>query len=332
MNFKVPARTSRNIIAQKNTWFFIMSSDSVTGIGECAPLSGLSTESEFQLESDLRRIVSRDVDQNQFSEMLYQNSSLRFGVETACLDFMHGGQRILFPGFESSLILINGLVWMNDIDTMLKEAEKKINEGFQTIKFKVGALDFDNELALLVEVRRNFPDVVIRLDANGAFSDNHVLNKLKKLAVLNIHSIEQPVHSENIELMKFVVAHTPIPVALDEQLIGVNNKSEIAKILSDIKPHYIVLKPTLHGGLSGCDEWIQLAENAGIGWWATSALESNIGLNAIAQWTATMMTSLPQGLGTGGLFINNFPSPLYIKKGNLGWDMNKHWDISEILQ
>ncbi len=332
--FNVPARTSRDTIYHKFSWYLLLESDDrkICGIGECAPLSGLSVESVSQIESDLNLITSGKISFNVFEQLISTNSSLKFGIETACNDFRNGGLRIVFPGYESALIDINGLVWMSDVDTMMAEAERKIKEGFGTIKFKVGALKFDDELEMLTQVRLNFPQIVLRLDANGAFADHDVMSKLDKLSKLEIHSIEQPVHPSNIELIKSVVKDSPIPVALDEQLLGVHNIHLKYELLNEIKPNYIILKPTLHGGLSGCDEWIQIAENVGIGWWTTSALESNIGLNAIAQWTATKQLRLPQGLGTGGLFENNLPSPLFIHEGKLGWNKKSEWNLNSILE
>lgn len=329
--FNKPAKTSRDTLSSRDIWYIILQSKDKTGIGECAPIAGLSVETANNLENALIKLCNEKIDFENFRLLLDQCPSLRFAVETACLDFNHGGTRSIFNGYLEKKIPINGLVWMNGIDAMRKEALDKIQEGFTTIKFKIGALNFDHEVQLISEIRSQFPDVEIRLDANGAFLFEDVMHKLERLSKYNIHSIEQPIRAGNVELMRRVVVSSPISIALDEELIGVNSPNEREKLLDEIMPHYIILKPTLHGGFSGCDSWIENALVRHIGWWATSALESNIGLNAIAQWTISKGVSIPQGLGTGGLFVNNIPSPLTMHKGLLFWDSKTKWDLGEII-
>jgi len=202
---------------------------------------------------------------------------------------------------------------------MSEQIKAKIEEGFSCIKMKIGAIDFQSEIEILKSIRNNYSknEIELRVDANGAFEMNDVMGKLDLLASLQIHSIEQPIKAGQYDEMKALCANTPIPIALDEELIGLNNKKEKEHLLSYIKPQYIILKPSIIGGFRGSDEWIYAAEKENIGWWITSALESNVGLDAIAQYTFTKNNSLPQGLGTGQLFTNNSDSPLYIEKGQL---------------
>jgi o-succinylbenzoate synthase len=260
------------------------------------------------------------------SQSLLRFPAIRFAFETALLDVENEGNRILFDSDFSrgeSGIKINGLVWMSSIEEMYRQAEEKLNSGFQCLKFKVGALDFETEVNLLKMIRKQLdPDIEIRLDANGAFPESEALQKLEILSEYNIHSIEQPIKPGQWESMAFLCASSPIPIALDEELIGISDARQRAQLINIINPAYIILKPSLLGGLAVADEWIQVAEDHHIDWWATSALESNIALNAIAQWAATKNSSLPQGLGTGGLYIKNFPLPLEIKNGEL-WLIRK---------
>ncbi len=304
----------------------------ICGIGECSPIWKLSPESPESFEEALDTLQKNSFDFDEFLAIQSDNPSIRFAIETACLDYLNGGKRRLFDRGAATEIKINGLVWMNDKDSMLKEAEEKIKQGFDTIKFKVGALNFSEELELLSVIRKNFgDDITIRLDANGAFNADDALKKLEALAVHQIHSIEQPIKPGQGKLFADIILNSSIPIALDEELIGMHELDEKKRLLDLLQPHYLVLKPTLHHGFSGCDEWIELAEVRKIGWWITSALESNIGLNAIAQWTAVKRTLLPQGLGTGGLYTNNIPSPMVIESGKLHWSDSSFWDESEIL-
>ncbi|MDA3822323.1 MAG: o-succinylbenzoate synthase, partial [Bacteroidales bacterium] len=262
--------------------------------------------------------------------------ALQFGFETAALDLNSGGERILFPSeFTIGLrgIPINGLIWMGSKANMLEQVRSKIQQGFSILKLKVGAIKFREEEELLLAIRKEYKadDLEIRLDANGAWGYDEALEKLARLDYYNIHSIEQPIAAGHIEEMSSICKTSPIPIALDEELIGVKGKVAKQNILTKILPQYIILKPSLLGGLASTSEWIELAENAGIAWWVTSALESNIGLNAITQWAATLNTKIAQGLGTGSLFSNNIPSPLEVKKDRIFYVPGKKWNISSLI-
>ncbi|MEZ5147098.1 MAG: o-succinylbenzoate synthase [Bacteroidales bacterium] len=331
LQFKFDAGTSRGVMRTRDSWFvFIQSEDGKTGIGECAPLPGLSSDSLEQMETKLQHI-------SETGAQIPENfPSIRFGIEMAEKDLQMGGKRILFPSNftnGSTGIPINGLVWMGDFEFMQKQVKEKISAGFTCVKFKIGAIDFEKELDLIRQVRKEFSarDIEIRVDANGAFKPEEALEKLKRLSDYNLHSIEQPIRQNQWEQMAMLCEKTPLPIALDEELIGIQNIDQKAKLLSEIKPQYIILKPSLLGGFAASEAWIKLAENSNIGWWVTSALESNIGLNAIAQWTYTLKNPMPQGLGTGQLFTNNFDSPLYIDKGELYHNSLSNWDLSKLM-
>jgi o-succinylbenzoate synthase len=246
--------------------------------------------------------------------------SIKFGVETALLDLENGGTGNYFNNAFTSgqkQIPINGLVWMGDPQFMQDQIEEKIEAGFSTIKMKIGAIDFDSEIKLLEGIRSNYSpeEITLRVDANGAFIPKEALNKLERLSELAIHSIEQPIKAGQWNEMAALCSSTPLPIALDEELIGINKASEK---LETIQPQYIILKPSLHGGLSGAREWIEIAESNSIPWWITSALESNIGLKAICQFTAEFENDLPQGLGTGSLYTDNIESDLLVRSGLIG--------------
>lgn len=332
--FNKPARTSRDVLTKHEAhYFLLLSADRrLYGIGECSPIWGLSPENRESFSTVCKTLEKNKFSWEEFLSILDTNPSLRFAIETACLDYLSGGKRTIVPDYQTKEIPINGLVWMNDAEEMFREASEKIALGFTTIKLKVGAINFEQELNLLKKLRREFSNQIqIRLDANGAFSLKDALMKLELLSKFNIQSIEQPVKAGQGEEFAEIIKESPISIALDEELIGIMNRETKSALLDQLKPHYIILKPTLHQGLSGCEEWIQLAEQKGIGWWMTSALESSIGLNAIAQFVAAKNAKLPQGLGTGGLYQNNIPSPLKINEGKLYWSKNQTWDVSEIL-
>jgi o-succinylbenzoate synthase len=336
LHFLKPATTSRDVLTTRDTYFLLAHSDDgeTIGVGECAPIWGLSPETKAEIERTISNWSGLMNRPESLSEILTKCSSLRFALETALRDLANGGQMAPFEVDISRPIPINGLVWMSDAHTMLEECRTKIESGFQTIKFKVGALRFEDEIEMLSKVRKEFADsdLEIRLDANGAFSNGGALDKLDELSRFRIHSIEQPIRAGRWSEMARLVEKTPIAIALDEELIGIHSGEQKEKMLDTIRPHYIVLKPTLHGAFSGCDEWIQYAENRRIGWWATSALESNIGLNAIARWLLTKQIQMPQGLGTGGLFSNNIASPWVVKSGFLHFDSNLKWNLKPILK
>lgn len=337
LQFRNPAITSRATMLEKETYFIKIwdeTNPNIYGIGECAIFRGLSADDDLNYEAHLKRICNNI---NQISPKGIEQSSIRFGVETALNDLANNGQRIIFnsnwlDGYNP--IPINGLVWMGNQSEMLNRIIEKIEAGFSCIKLKIGGIDFNKEIKLLRFIRGNFSadDLQIRLDANGAFAPENALEYLDKLSKYSIHSIEQPIKQGQWSAMAEICQKSPIPIALDEELIGINEFSLKEKMLSTIKPHYIILKPSLCGGFLGSNEWIELANKHSIGWWITSALESNIGLNAIAQWVATLNTKMPQGLGTGNLYINNIPSPICQIDDVLTYDKNLSWQIpSEIL-
>ena len=322
LHFKQPAGTSRGTYTTRKSWYLYLTSDEAPGrigIGECAPLPKLSCDDLPDYEQILADIC-RQTEQTGMpdTEALRPYPSILFGLETAFRHFHAGSFAFWNTPFSrgEAGIPINGLIWMGDYKKMLEQIEAKMQSGFRCIKLKIGAINFEEELALLKHIRAHFSaeEIELRVDANGAFSPTDALNKLHRLAELNLHSIEQPIRAGQWEEMARLTAETPLPIALDEELIGYNTLQGKKELLSVIKPQYIILKPSLHGGISGGQEWIDEAERQKIGWWITSALESNIGLNAIAQWCATFNNPLPQGLGTGALFTDNIEMPLSIRK------------------
>lgn len=338
-HFNFKARTSRGLMKDKTSWFIRLENDNnpgVFGIGECGPLPGLSVDDIPHFDETLTKLIE-DINNSSVDDISYAaierfipqtHSSLIFGMETALLDLRHGGRRMIFPNsfIKGNPITINGLIWMGDMDFMMDQINKKVSQGFRCIKLKVGGLDFDRECDILSYIRRRHfrDDITIRLDANGAFKPDDVLYKLTELARFDIHSIEQPIKSGQDE-MEELCRKSPIPVAFDEELIGITAAGDKTKLLERLKPQYIVLKPTLHGGLAGCAEWIRIAESLNIGWWITSALESSIGLNAICQFTAEYNVQVPQGLGTGGIYEDNFESPLTVGDGKIFYDTAGRW-------
>ena len=290
------------------------------GIGECAPLPALSCDDLPDYEDILIR-TCRQVEEEQGKldkDGLCKYPSILFGLETAIWNFFAGSWALSDTAFSRGEvgIQINGLIWMGDFDHMLSQIEKKMEAGFRCVKLKIGAIDFEKELALLRHIRTHFSskEIELRVDANGAFSPGDAMEKLKRLSEFDLHSIEQPIRAGQWEEMARLTSESPLPIALDEELIGCNMLEEKKKLLATIRPQYIIIKPSLHGGICGGDEWIMEAEKQHIGWWITSALESNIGLNAIAHWCATFNNPLPQGLGTGMLFTDNIEVPLEIRK------------------
>ena len=332
LQFHRPAGTSRGTYNTRESWFIFLEENGITGIGECAPLPGLSLENPAEMDTKLSEVCHEI---NYFSKNIWHLNdwpSIQFGLETALLDLENGGNRILFQtAFSEGKqgIPINGLIWMGKPEYMQQQIREKLEQGFHCIKMKIGAIDFETELELLKGIRNEFSsgEITLRVDANGAFAPGDALEKLKRLADLEIHSIEQPIEARQWEQLAELCLLSPLPIALDEELIGITKSEQKAKLLQKVKPAFLVLKPSLHGGMAGCDEWINLAENAGVKWWITSYLESNIGLNAIAQWTATKPIKMEQGLGTGKLFTNNFESPLMILKDKLWYLPSNHWQI-----
>jgi o-succinylbenzoate synthase len=317
------------VYTRRNVWYVLLSSDEYPGkwgIGECAPLPGLSCDDIPAYEEILRNVCRQTAETGIVDvDSLRPYPSILFGLETAFRQYETGSFHLWDTPFSRGEkgIPINGLIWMGDYRKMTEQIENKLKDGFRCIKLKIGAIHFDDELSLLRHIRSRFSakEIALRVDANGAFPPGEALDKLKRLAEWDIHSIEQPIRAGQWDAMARLAAETPIPIALDEELIGWNRREDKRRLLETIRPHYIILKPSLHGGISGCREWIDEAERLHIGWWITSALESNIGLNAIAQWTATVLPHPPgesfQGLGTGGLFTNNISMPLEVRGDSL---------------
>ncbi len=325
LDFKRPSGTSRGVLTQKKGWKLkLIDPNGITGLGECSIIPGLSPDyiSDEQYEKQLKIVCQNPFQFIENKELLLDYPSILFGLESAYFDLLNGGKRIYFNSGKSNAgfqIPINGLIWMGDPEYMQSQIEEKLAAGFTCIKLKVGAIDFKQELNLLGGIRSRFDSskITLRVDANGAFNPDDALWKLGELSKLDIHSIEQPIKAGFPEIMSELCAETPLPIALDEELIGINLTEEKIALLDTIRPQYIILKPSLHGGFSGTKEWIELADSRNIPWWITSALESNIGLNAIAQFTAEYNPVLPQGLGTGGLYETNFEAPLRIENGYL---------------
>ena len=334
LHFKRPSGTSRGIMTNKETWFIVLEQDGKKGIGECGILRGLSCDDRPDYEKKLEWTCANiHLGKDLLWEALLEFPSIQFGIEMAFQSLASETPYLLFPsdftqGQKS--IPINGLIWMGEESFMKEQIEEKLATGFRCVKLKIGAIDFDKELQLLRYIRANFSpeQVEIRVDANGAFDKNNALYKLIQLSEFKLHSIEQPIAKNNTDRMSELCKTSPFPIALDEELIGVFSASEKEALLQKIKPQYIILKPSFVGGFRGTQEWISLAEKHQIGWWITSALESNIGLNAIAQWTFLQHNLMPQGLGTGALYTNNFDCPLKVDQGQLWYDTNINWDCN----
>ncbi len=326
LHFKQPSGTSRGILKTKETWFISIEKNNKLGIGECGMFKGLSIDDVPDYENKLQWVCDNiKLGLDKLHEELERYPSIRFGLEQAFLMLDVIKPFELFPSDFTKgnrNIYINGLIWMGKEVFMKSQIEKKLEEGYRCIKMKIGAIDFDSEIKLLKSIRKDFNNdqIEIRVDANGAFHPDTALEKLKRLSDLNLHSIEQPIKQGQIDKMAALCLTSPLPIALDEELIGVFNVTKKVELLQIIQPQYIILKPSLIGGYKASEEWITIAEKYNIGWWITSALESNIGLNAIAQWTYLKQNKMPQGLGTGALFTNNFKSPLKVVNGSLTYN------------
>lgn len=335
--FKRPSGTSRGILKRKSSWFIILKEGEETYYGECGLLRGLSMDDVPEYEQKLEE-VCQYIHKYEYwiNEGLLDFPSIRFGLEMLMKSYQQRSQFKLFPSpfTEKEVpIRINGLVWMGEKSFMFEQIKEKIAKGFDCIKLKIGAIDFEEEIYLLKYIREQFAanEIEIRVDANGAFSSADALDKLKILSDYELHSIEQPIRQGQYEAMAELCASTPLPIALDEELIGVNIFSEKQKLLDIIQPQYIILKPSLVGGFKSSEEWVSIAKKRNISWWATSALESNIGLNAISQWAYTTANPMHQGLGTGQLYTNNIPSPLKVENGCIHYRVKGKWDL-ELLQ
>lgn len=329
LEFKKPATTSRGIYTDRPIYLLSIHNainPNVVGVGECAPLAGLSIDDRPDYENELRKLV-RQINNNKADDFNFTEfPSIKFGLETALLDLKNGGRKIIFQNLYSigrMGLPINGLVWMDDIESMREEVLEKIKRGFECIKLKIGALDFEKELKLLAFIReqKDGDKIILRVDANGAFKNSEAKEKLQELKPFNLHSIEQPIKRGQWELMRELCETSPVPVALDEELIGIHQENDIEQILNHINPQYLVIKPNLLGGFVQSDLWIKQAEKRKIGWWITSALESNIGLNAIAQYAANLGVKTHSGLGTGQLYTANFTPYTHIRDGYLWRDM-----------
>ncbi|WP_109674966.1 o-succinylbenzoate synthase [Dyadobacter jejuensis] len=344
LNFKKQAGTSRGVLTEKNIHFIRVEDTELPGVygyGECGPLPGLSVDDRPDFADQLKAVCddfnAMDLEVFPFNLPIILNQvipeelpSVRFGIETALLDIMNGGRRVVYDNAFSKGekgILMNGLIWMGPFEDMLTQAHEKLEAGYTTIKMKIGAIDFDQECALLEKIRARYSpeQITLRVDANGAFDEATVFERLERLSAYDIHSIEQPIKSGQPELMHRVCDSSPVPVALDEELIGIFDYRKKFDLLKKVKPPFIILKPSLLGGFQQTAEWIEIAGRLGIDWWVTSALESNVGLNAIAQFTAQYGNGLPQGLGTGQLYTNNIDASLVVRKGHLYSDLSTSW-------
>ncbi len=322
LQFITPAKTSRETFTFKDTYLLKVKyvDDNSIGTGECSPLWTLSIDPKDEYISKLEYICKNINNwKNLLEGELDSFPSIQFGLETALLDLSNEGKCIIYPSKFSEgkdSIQINGLIWMDTFEKMSIQIEDKIKKGFSCVKLKIGAINWEDELYLLKNIRKRFSesDIEMRVDANGAFSPTQALAKLNKLAQLKIHSIEQPIMAGQIDSMKYLCRDTPIPIALDEELIGVSSKLEKDELLEEIKPQFIILKPTLVGGIKGSNEWIHAASKSKTKWWITSALEGNYALNSIAQFVYQTENKLPQGLGTGQLYSNNFDSRLSLRQ------------------
>lgn len=331
LKFKKPSGTSRGVLTEKDSYFLVVKDGPRSGIGECGLLKGLSIDDLKTYESKLSEVCNQ-IDQglHDLLEFTKDYPSIQFGLEQAFKSLSSRDPFKLFPSDfteQKEPIAINGLIWMGDEEFMHQQMEERIAGGFRCLKMKVGALDFNTEWQFLKLLRKNYPasKVELRLDANGAFSPTEAIDRLAALAEFEVHSIEQPIAPGQWEQMAQLCRESPIPIALDEELIGLSDVTEKEKMLQMIRPDYIILKPSLLGGFAHSESWIRMADREDIGWWITSALESNIGLNAIAQWTFTLGSKMYQGLGTGTLYTNNFKSPLKIEKGKLYYNPAASW-------
>ena len=318
---------------QKDTYYIRLAdseSDNICGLGEAGLFRGLSCDDRPDYEQKLAEVCENIDRYAARPSLLADWPSIRFAVETAVRDLSNGGRRIICPSpwtAGKETIVINGLVWMGDSNLMRERIATKLAEGFGCVKIKIGGINFDDEVGLLRFIRQEAPGIQLRLDANGAFTPANALDRLNRLAEFDIHSLEQPIKAGQWTEMRNICQSSPIPIALDEELIGITTKARKEMMLDEIRPQFIVLKPTLTGGIESSEEWIRLAGERGCSWWVTSALESNIGLNAIAQWTATLDSKMAQGLGTGQLYDNNIPSPLTLHGERLSYSPEDEWEI-----
>ena len=336
LHFKVPAGTSRGVLKTKETWFIILNEEGKTGIGECGILRGLSIDDRPDFEAKLKWCCENiHLGLPTLYDELIEFPAIQMGLETAFKSVEAQDPFQIFPSAFSrgeAGISINGLIWMGHGEFMKRQISMKLEAGFRCIKMKIGAIDFNTEIDLLKTIRKEFSatDLELRVDANGAFLPKEAMEKLSILSKLQLHSIEQPIRAGQWDEMARLCEFSPLPIALDEELIGIFSSEEKTRLIQTIKPQYVIMKPSLIGGFKGCDSWISIADQKEVGWWVTSALESNVGLNAISQYTFTKKSKLPQGLGTGSLYTNNISSPLIVRNGSIEYDTNLPWDLKFI--
>lgn len=338
--FKNPGGTSRGVLTKKDSGYLIVyrkNNPHLKGIGECSIIERLSIDHRPDFEKKLFE-VSNEINQYEYwlNDGLKDFPAIRFGLEMALADLEKGGRRLLFESDftnGSKGQLINGLVWMGEYGFMRRQIIEKMDAGYKCVKLKIGAINFQDEINLLKMIRKDFneKEVELRVDANGAFTPEEAPEKLKQLSDFNLHSIEQPIRQGQWEEMAKLCFNTPLPIALDEELIGLTDRQTIRKMLETIKPQFVILKPSLLGGFRPSEVFIEEAEKRNIAWWVTSALEGNVGLSAIAQWTATLNNEKPQGLGTGQLFTNNVESPLFIDDAQLFYNPEKEWNLTKVF-
>lgn len=337
LKFIKPGNTSRGTLYTKPSWFFVIQQDERTGVGECSVIPGL--DPGYVSEQNYNDVVMQAADQirkgvgigDEVGDELNVYPSIKFGIETGLLDLKNREPGMLYQSeFTKGTkgIPINGLIWMGSKEDMIYQIKEKLDKGFRCLKLKIGSIDFDEEMDILKSIRNEYnpEELELRLDANGAFGPADALEKLTYLSQFWIHSVEQPIKPGIPEMMSQIVLDSPVPIALDEELIGVKNTDEKKKLLELVHPHFIILKPSLIGGFKEAEEWMQLARQYNCDWWTTSALESNVGLNAIAQWVFTQNPQKVQGLGTGMVFSNNIPSPLYLENDRLWHGNHNNWD------
>ncbi|MEL7003241.1 MAG: o-succinylbenzoate synthase [Bacteroidota bacterium] len=348
LNFRFEAGTSRGILTEKATYFIKVvdqNTPGIYGLGECGPLKKLSIDDvpDFgrHIQTLIQRIKGVEAPKSQAEvfevvESLVSSAhpSIRFGLEMALLDLVNGGRRLIFENdfYSGKPTPINGLIWMGDEQFMMSQIHDKISQNFDCVKIKIGAIDFDRECEILNYLRTKFSnkEIMLRVDANGAFTPKEAMEKLVKLSEFQIHSIEQPIKAGQKELMRALCKETPLDIALDEELIGIDKYDDKRELLEYVMPQYIILKPTLVGGFKSCIDWIEIANELEIGWWLTSALESNIGLNAICQFSEELSAKGHQGLGTGKLYHNNIDSPLTISDGHIRYEASIPWDLESL--
>ncbi|MFY0651734.1 MAG: o-succinylbenzoate synthase [Cyclobacteriaceae bacterium] len=349
LKFKFDAGTSRGVLREKEVWYikvFDEDHPKIFGLGEVATIERLSLDYDISFEEELEKLSAAIKEkrlpgtEEEVYELVQElvkveHPSIAFALETALLDLMHGGRRLIFENNfyqGKSRIPINGLIWMGEKDFMKEQIDAKLRSGFTCLKVKIAALDFQDELELLRYIRSNYPKekLTLRVDANGGFRTEDCMLRMKALEEFDLHSIEQPIMPKQSEAMSLLCKKTNIPIGLDEELIGISDIHEKEQLLNDIQPAYIILKPGLIGGFRSTKEWIELAESKDIGWWITSALESNVGLNVICQFTAKYEPADHQGLGTGQLFENNIESPLSIAGEYVSYSLKGSWDLTRL--